>query len=225
MNNPLSEPLVRKEGEYRDDRLFYIGCDDRYAPDQYFGFFKMPRIKICMVPAADNLSHAQYVLDKLKPIKCEDDDEKWMVLDTDHCTKGNHFASYEKALSEARRIGVHIAISCPCFEVWLAFHHSPVDEVVKLATAELCSQHLSKVTNGYNKTQLREEAFPIETLPEAYHRAVKRDAEVVGGDKPDGVTTRVYQVWHNILMKALASQLPGVLRDLADEIKASGRQY
>ena len=225
MNNPLSEPLVRKEGEYRDDRLFYIGCDDRYAPDQYFGFFKMPRIKICMVPEADNLSHAHYVLEKLKPIKCEADDEKWMVLDTDHCTKDNHFESYEKALSEARRLGIHIAISCPCFEVWLAFHRSTVDEVVKLTTADACSKHLSEVANGYDKTKLRSDAFTIETLSDAYHRAATRDAEVAGGDKPDGVTTRVYQVWHNILLKALASQLPDSIRGLADEVKASGRQY
>lgn len=69
------------------------------------------------------------------------------------------------------------------------------------------------------------DAFTIETLSDAYHRAATRDAEVAGGDKPDGVTTRVYQVWHNILLKALASQLPDSIRGLADEVKASGRQY
>ena len=225
MSNFLSDALVRKEGEYRDDRLFYIGCDDSYAPKQYFGFFKMPRIKICVVPAVDNLSHAQYVLEKLRLIKSEDDDEKWMVLDTDHCIKNGHFASYEKALSEARRIGIHIAISCPCFEVWLALHYSSLEEVAKLATAEASAKHLSSVANGYNKTKLREDAFVVESLPDAYHRAAAMDAEVAGGDKPNGVTTRVYQVWHNILLKALASQLPDVLRELADEVKASGKQY
>ena len=225
MSNPLSEALVRQEGEYRDDRLFYIGCDDRYAPKQYFGFFKMPRIKICVVPADDNVSHAQYVLEKLRPIKCEDDDEKWMVLDTDHCTRDGHFESYEKALSEARRIGIHVAISCPCFEVWLALHYSTVEEVAKLVTAEACAKHLSNVANGYNKTQLREDAFVVESLPESYHRAVAMDVEVAGGDKPNGVTTRVYQVWHNILLKTLASQLPDVLKELATEIRISGKKY
>ena len=225
MGNPLADALVREETEYRDDRLFYIGCDDRYAPKLYFGFFKMPRIKLCMVPAEDDLSHAQYVLEKLKSIRCEDDDEKWMVLDTDHCIKGSHFESYEKALSEARRIGIHIAISCPCFEVWLALHHSPVEEVAKLETAEACARHLSLVANGYNKTRLRVEAFPVEALPDAYHRAAARDGEVLGGDKPQGVTTRVYQVWHNILCKALASQLPDALKELASEIRDSGKQY
>ena len=127
------------------------------------------------------------------------------------------------ACAAQARLGLPTGIMA--FDINLAFHHSPVDEVAKLTTAELCSQHLSQVANGYNKTKLREDAFPIETLSDAYHRAFKRDAEVAGGDKPNGVTTRVYQVWHNILMKALASQLPDVLRDLADEVKASGGHY
>ena len=53
-----AEDFSREKREFRDDRLFYIGCDDRYAPDQYFGFFRMPRIKICVVPALDDKSHA-----------------------------------------------------------------------------------------------------------------------------------------------------------------------
>jgi hypothetical protein len=36
----------------RDDRLFIIACDDTYAPQQYFGFFRMTRDTI---PKPDGL--------------------------------------------------------------------------------------------------------------------------------------------------------------------------
>lgn len=214
-----TEAIVREEGEFRDDRIFHIGCDDRYAPDQYFGFFKLPRVKILMYPATDNLSHAKYVLEKLKEVEVEEDDERWMVLDTDHCIEDGHFESYEKSLSEARRLRIQIAISRPSFEVWLALHYSECADMANLVTADDFGAHLKCVMGGYNKTHLKKEDFPIELVPLAYARAKSRDAKVAGGDKPEVFTTRVYKIWESILSKTLFSQLSGELRDFARQIK------
>lgn len=211
--------IAREEGAFRDDRIFHIGCDDRYAPDQYFGFFKLPRVRILVYPAVDNLSHAKYVLEKLRAVEVEDDDERWMVLDTDHCIEDGHFESYEKALSEARQLRIRIAISRPSFEVWLALHYSDFADMDGLATADDFGKHLKQVMGGYDKTQLRMEDFPIQRVPLAYVRAKCRDAEVAGGDKPEATTTRVYKIWESILSKTLFSQLSGELLELARQIK------
>lgn len=220
----MSGDFVRGEGEFRDDRLFFVGCEDRYAPDQYFSFFRIPRIKVEVFPAVDDKSHAKYVVERMKKVKvdCEEDDEVWVVLDTDHCIKEGHFHSYEQALSEARRSGMNIAISCPCFEVWLACHHLNVDQMVSegMWTAANFNEKLADAI-GYDKTKLKSSDFPIETLPLAYRRAESRDEKILGGDKPDGVTTRVYKLWHNILLKASFAQLPDSLKELAAEIKGA----
>ena len=49
----------------RDDRLFIIACDDTYAPQQYFGFFRMTRVQIHVIPTVDGTSAAQAVLERL----------------------------------------------------------------------------------------------------------------------------------------------------------------
>ena len=172
-----------------------------------------------MYPAVDNLSHAKYVLEKLRAVEVEEDDERWMVLDTDHCIEDGHFESYEKALSEARQLRIRVAISHPSFEVWLALHYSDFADMEGLASADDFGKHLKQVMGGYDKTQLKMENFPIQRVLLAYVRAKCRDAEVAGGDKPEAITTRVYKIWKSILSKALFSQLSGELRDLARQIK------
>jgi hypothetical protein len=44
-------PLKREEGELRDARMFIIACDDTYAPKQYFGFLRLPRVKVHVLAA------------------------------------------------------------------------------------------------------------------------------------------------------------------------------
>jgi hypothetical protein len=66
-------PLNRETSDYRDDRLFIVACDDTYAPQQYFSFFKIPRVHIHVVPTRDNSSVAEYVLGRLLKIKHEED--------------------------------------------------------------------------------------------------------------------------------------------------------
>jgi len=214
-----SSPLIRENTRaFRDDRLFYIGCDDRYAPEQYFGFFKMPRIKLCVVPASDDKSHAIHVLKKLQSVEVEEDDERWMVLDTDHCLKTDHFRSYEQAISEARSQHIQIAISKPSFESWLLLHRASSEKLAGCKNADDVGEALKSVLGHYNKTSLQEGDFPLETVPHAYSEAAVLDATVPGGDKPTANTTRVYKLWQSIISKAAVSQLPKCLEGLWKEI-------
>ena len=155
--NTIAPAQSFNRGEHqklRDDRLFFIGCDDRYAPDQYFGFFKMPRIHLCVIPAIDDMSHAIHVLEKLQKVDFEEDDERWMLLDTDHCTEASHFPSYEKAISQARQENINIAISRPSFESWLLLHHANVGELLKCTNADSVGDAIRNALGHYNKKNL-----------------------------------------------------------------------
>lgn len=208
-------PIKRDAPALRDDRLFIIACDDRYAPDQYFNFFRIPRIQVHVVPTEDGDSAAKYVLDRLLEIECDEDDERWLLLDTDHCTEESHFPGFVSALEDAQRQGIKVALSKPCFEFWLLLHKIEETEVGALPHAKAVEARLRQVLGGsYNKCQLRAGDYPLRSVGDACVRAARLDATVGGGHRPDANTSRVYKIWHSIVEKALPSQLPLELQPL-----------
>jgi hypothetical protein len=118
-----ARPLVRDARSLRDDRLFIVACDDTHAPKQYFEFLTFHRVKVHVVSTEDGTSAAPHVLERLLSYEHEAYDERWMLLDVDHCATGPHVSSFIAALREAKRQGVKIALSKPCFEFWLLLHH------------------------------------------------------------------------------------------------------
>jgi len=195
-------PLIRDADSFRDDRLFIVACDDTYAPKQYFEFFKISRVRVHVVPTEDGTSVAKSVLNRLLAFDHEDDDELWMLLDTDHCIEGTHFSGFIKALKDAQRKGVQVALSRPCFELWLLLHHVNEDAVIALKNAGDVEKALSKVLGGYNKTRLELEHYSLESVYQACLRAEKLDRTVSSQERPEANTSRVYQLW-----KAIAEKL------------------
>lgn len=208
-------PIRRDSNVLRDDRLFFVACDDTYAPKQYFDAFQLSRIQILVVPTDDGASYARQVMDRLESFEFDDDDERWMLLDTDHCIRGTHLPGFLAVLREARQKGVKVALSRPCFEIWLALHHDiDVENLLSVKNAREVEEFLRRVLGGYDKTNIRPEQYPLPAVRTAIERARAIDEAVGGGDIPDTVTTRVYQLWLSICAKALPSQLPEELRGL-----------
>ncbi len=209
-----SRPLSRTSGAFRDDRLFIVACDDTYAPKQYFDIYQLPRVKVHVVPTTDGTSSAQHVLSRLLEFSPEQDDELWILLDTDHFIRGNHVSSYVSAIKEAKQKGVNVAISRPCFEFWLLLHHLEPEKAATLAGASEVEELLRTCLGSYNKTRIHAAHFPITSVKNAVQRARTLDNTVAGGDIPVANTTRVHLLWNSILSKALPSQIPSELRDV-----------
>jgi hypothetical protein len=210
-------PLIRDSDSLRDDRLFIVACDDTYAPKQYFDFFRMPRIQVKVVetPKEDTSSHATHVLERLQEFKHEEDDELWMLLDTDHCIKKGYIKSFKCAIKDADNQGIKIALSRPCFELWLLLHHVDESAVVSLKNAQETEAALRIALGGqYDKTNLKLEHYPLVTVRDACLRSIKLDDMINGSTIPKGNTSRVHLLWQAILAKSLASQLPSELKDL-----------
>jgi RloB-like protein len=210
-------PLSRDQQTFRDDRLFIIACDDTYAPKQYFEFFRIPRIHVHVVPTTDGSSNAQAVLDRLLEYDCQDHDERWILLDTDHAIRGPHIKQFLAALQTARQKGINVALSRPCFELWLLLHHVGEGVVAGLADCNAVDTHLRQVLGGYNKTNLVAGDYPLKSIAEACARAKRLEEVAGGGDIPDRNTTRVFQIWASICRKALPAQLPRELQELTRE--------
>ena len=204
-------PLDRDKAVFRDDRLFIIACDDRYAPRQYFAFFPNPRVHVHVIPTIDGTSTAEKVLTRLLEFEHDDDDERWMLLDTDHCTEGTHLTGFRLAMREADQKGIRIALSKPCFELWLLLHHIDETKVGSLRKAKEVEAALKIELGQYNKTKLQARHFPLSSVAEACRRAEKLDP---GSEIPQTNASRVYQLWKAIVARTPATQLPAELRSL-----------
>ena len=210
-----ARPLTRDADSLRDDRLFIVACDDTFAPKQYFDFFRIPRVQIHIVPTTDGTSVAAHVLERLLRFDHDQDDELWMLLDTDHSIHGSHLEGFTATLRDARQNGVNVALTKPCFELWLLMHHLEESNAANLANAGEVESRLRDVLGEYNKTRLKSSHYPLDSVLSAHERTSRLDATVAGGEIPSGNTTRVYKLLEAIAAKALPSQLPVQLRSLA----------
>ena len=97
-------------------------------------------------------------------------DEVWCVFDVDHFEREGGKVS--AAAVAATRAGVGLAVSNPCFEVWLVLHHA--DCGTAFAHCDAAADRLRKHLPAYDKTKLRFADF-AECIPDAIRRAKKLD--------------------------------------------------
>lgn len=202
-------PLGRNEMTFRDDRLFIVATDDTYAPLQYFNEFQLSRVKILVVPTTDGTSSAPHVLARLEKYDTDEDDQRWMLLDTDHYIKPDHAATFVQTIAEARQKGMEVALSRPCFDFWLLLHH--VDDLQRLnaiGNARDVLQELRRELGEFNKTNLDMSKFPLPSVVRACRIAKILDKAVKGGDRPESPMSDVYKLWTEIISSAQRSQLP-----------------
>jgi hypothetical protein len=143
---------------------------------QYFALFRNTRVQVKVLPTGkDNHSSPQHVLQRLRVFEDQyqlgEEDELWFMIDIDRWPPG----VLAQVVKEAKEAGYGLAISNPCFEVWLLCHFlSPPDTVRGCGEIET----LLRTTLGgsYNKARLDTSAF--ESLVEdAINRAEACDPD------------------------------------------------
>ena len=205
---PLS--IGRAQRERRDDRVFVLATEDRYAPEQYFAYLSLPRVKVIVLPTLEDcLSAPEHVVDRLKEafaaVKKKDEvqtgDEFWVCLDTDHHIKNTHLKGTLAALKTARQVGFDVAMSNPCFEVWLLLHHVEASACGALTNATSVETELKRVLGGYDKTSLQPGMFPLSTVPTAITRAraLETSPDDPGDYWPETTGTRIYRILERVL--------------------------
>lgn len=193
-------PLERAAGRLRDATLFIVAAEGARTEKNYFEFkcFQSTRVQVKVLPAGENEpSSPEYVLQRLR--KFQEDfqlaagDELWLVIDVDRWGD----AKLSQVCREAAQGGYDIAVSNPCFEVWLALHQVEGEVLPNPASCEQISDILSAtVPGGYKKTNPRNpksDQFPIELANVAIERARALD---VNPDErwPATTGTRVYRL-------------------------------
>ena len=137
----------------------------------------------------------------------EERDELWICIDADHWIRGLHQREFSQVLQECRSKGYGIAISNPCFKVWLLMHFAEVDDRLLL---EILGENLSgnltdtlrssvrcdrfearlrEVAGGYNKSNVARLQLSAQQVFQAIERARSLDGT---SDVPNCPGTRVY---------------------------------
>ena len=195
-------PLIRKDRKYRDDRFFVIATEDTHAPNRYFSVFRNPRIHVSVLPTKDGLSSPKHVSQRLDEFREKfqtiEEDEFWLMLDTDHWTEPNHIANFQKVCAEARKKGFHLAHSNPCFEIWLLLHVMDLDASEQFERCADVEERLRDVLGEYSKPRINCEKFSRDAATIAIERAETLDKS--SDDRwPQKTGSHVYRVVKKLL--------------------------
>ena len=169
-----SRPLDRGLEHRRDTRLVIIAAEGRKTEQQYFALFRSTRVQIkVLATGEDNRSAPEHVLERLRQFRDEYDldenDSLWLMLDVDRWGSKKLSAMAR----EATNAGFRLAVSNPCFEVWLLFHVSEsIPDTDKCAEIEAALR--AGLGGSYNKTNLDANRF-LPLVPLASARAQAAD--------------------------------------------------
>lgn len=162
----------KKNQPHRDATLFLIVCEGEKTEIDYFEQFinLSKRVKIIPVSPNTNKSAPKWVLDKATKEAEEqdlnDDDQLWMVMDIDRW-KLEDLHSIQDACN--KMANWNLAVSNPCFEIWLLAHAKDLEDFSGLSGKELKRQiGLFKNDETFPKN-------PIQNLHLAIERAMKID--------------------------------------------------
>jgi hypothetical protein len=129
----------------------------------------------------------------IAPIGADEFDEVWCVVDRDEF-------NLEATVICATKLDVRLAVSNPCFELWLLLHHD--DCTAEMGDAKRVLQRLARKVPGYQKNELRFADFE-KGVNDAVRRAERLD--------PSGLDHRrdpSSGVWRLVLQMIEAGKIP-----------------
>ena len=211
--------LMRERREaFRDARLIVIASEGKDTERIYFKAlakeYTNPRVHVHILERSEdeqNNSSPEHVLKQLNDYKSqyelEADDELWLVVDKDRWTE----AMLSRVATEcSQEVAMHMALSNPCFELWLLLH---LEDAASLTPEEhvrwMENRRMSRNADPYLKIRLRqkigsyhESSYDVLTLivhvEEAIERAKALDKNPT--DRwPQTLGTRVYLLAESVM--------------------------
>ncbi|MCK5716692.1 MAG: RloB domain-containing protein [Thiomargarita sp.] len=189
-------PINRKVTSLRDTRLLIIATEGRKTEKKYFSLFRNTRIQVKIIPTGDDDKSApEYVLERLKKFS-EDyelsaEDELWLMIDVDSWK--NKKLSYIAA--KATSSNFKLAISNPCFEIWLLCHHifpNIKHTCCKKVETQLNATLKERYQHGYKKNNIHVTDYK-DHLKQAIKNAKQLDNESTER-WPKDIGTHVYKI-------------------------------
>lgn len=172
-----------------------IASEDQYAVKQYFEFFRSTRIQFRVLETEDGASSPAHVMERLnKYIKDYDigvGDEFWLVCDTDHWVEPNHIKNLVDVIRPCKQRNIGIALSNPCFDLWLLLHFSEFPIKANISCGEI-GNRLRAAVGEYDKSKIYKLPISSDRVKNAISRS--RENGQFSGDIPNEIGTSVYRI-------------------------------
>jgi len=202
-------PLDREAKFVRDASLVVIASEDRYAVRQYFDFFESTRIQFRVLETPDGKSAPEHVLERiseyLKNFAIGEGDTFWIVCDCDHWVEPNHIQNLTHVLRECRKKRVKVALSNPCFDLWLLLHFAEFPTESMLTCKEIADR-LRTAAGRYDKTRVYNLPIDNEKVSHAVKRASDKHPSLE--EIPKEIQTAVHLIIRSLVAKRIISVRP-----------------
>lgn len=208
----------KKEGGHYKDATYKLIVGEGKAEEQYFNGLlphieeeSRKRVKLKVFPYQDSNSALKHLLNKAIDFRATvsdfeiGKDEVWIVADKDL----NSDFQLKEAVKQSLLEKFNLAISTPCFEIWLLLHlsdltatHYEIDPTIEgkanRKAAQNCEKELRKVLGSYNKTKIPMDKF----LPHVQKAIERARGKETNHDWPIEIGTKVYKVIEKLAFKS-----------------------
>lgn len=194
MSNRRRQGRHRRSGFRETNRFVVVSFEGAETEPKYFELFRTPREKTVQYKPVSNPNHKSKPKEVLQRLERSfrdykrGRDEGWLVIDRDD----NSEAELNSICREAREQGFHVALSNPCFELWLYLH---LRDNTAFADRHDCQRRLSTVLAKYSPDSKGD--YDAEPLKEHIARAIARAAVLdihPHTPWPTNQCTRVYKL-------------------------------
>ncbi|WP_395090675.1 RloB family protein [Armatimonas sp.] len=174
--------------------MIVLAVEGEHTEEQYFKPLRDGKIDLEILSTENGFSAPQHIEKRMDSFLATnrglEGGEFWLVLDVDR-----HHALQE-VCQRARQKGYHLAVSNPCFELWLWLHLEEVD--INQKTCSQLEMALKTRLGGYNKSNL-----PVEDFHPYMETAIRRAKALPGSHTtpiPIFPGTQIYQLMERILL-------------------------
>jgi hypothetical protein len=213
-------PLDRKAKPVRDASLVVIASEDRYAVRQYFDFFESTRIQFRVLETEDGKSAPEHVLGRIdkyiEEFEIGEGDTFWVVCDCDHWVEPNHIQNLTHVLQQCHQKDIQVALSNPCFDLWLLLHFADFPAENMLTCTEVANR-LRAAAGGYDKTKVYNLYIDGEKVSAAVKRAADKHPSLE--EIPKQLQTAVHLIIQSLITKRIIS-----VRPTPDEAVGAGKK-
>lgn len=121
-------PLDRTVEHERSTSIIVVATEGAKTEKNYFEIFKSKKVQIHVIPNKQDRSSPKYILQNLDDYAAEfqirDDDQLWLAIDVDRWTMKELNDICQQCIQKE----YNLAISNPCFELWLLYHFQEMGE-------------------------------------------------------------------------------------------------
>lgn len=182
----------KRPGAYRDARLVIIAAEGTNTEKFYFydlaETYANPQIHVVVLDRIETASSPGHIISQLDEFKARyriksGYDELWLVIDVDRWGEEKLADIARKAIQKQ----YHLAVSNPCFEIWLLIHHRSLDQYCPEIQSEFrenrkdrngrtrLEKELLAILGRYNKNNLATEDF-LPYIGQAIERGMALDS-------------------------------------------------